>query len=537
MSVYQADAYLRLSYTADRTEESDSIQNQKKLIQDFVAVHPDIEIVSERVDDGYSGVLFNRPAFLEMMEDIKAGKVNCVIVKDLSRLGREYIETGRYLRRIFPAFGVRFISINDNIDTANERAGDDLTIGLKNMINDAYCHDISVKTRSALKAKREKGDYVGACPVFGYQKDPENHNRLVIDGDAARVVRDIYRRKIDGASAKRIADELNRLGVLSPSQYKINRGLPHPSGGFADVPGAKWSAKTVLRILQDETYTGVLLQGKQETYNHKLKNLVTIPQDEWVRTEDAHEPIIPRRDFDLVQKILSLDTRIAPDGSEVYLFSGLLICGCCGGPMTRKIARSGRNQYIYYYCPTGRKRGCENPVMVREDALTSCVLESLQGHIQSVIVLDKLLDSMGEEQINRELVASYTAQIRENEVQLDKAKEFKRSLYEKFINGLVTKQEYREWKAGYSNQIEQYQEAIAALRQNIENAMHNNDDRQRWMQHFKQFSTMKELDRRAVITLIQSIRVLGKQELDITYRYQAEYEQELGRFSHGREAV
>ena len=279
------------------------------------------------------------------------------------------------------------------------------------------------------------------------------------------------------------------------------------------------------------------MQGKQETYNHKLKNLVTIPQDEWVRTEDAHEPIIPRRDFDLVQKILSLDTRIAPDGSEVYLFSGLLICGCCGGPMTRKIARSGRNQYIYYYCPTGRKRGCENPVMVREDALTSCVLESLQGHIQSVIVLDKLLDSMGEEQINRELVASYTAQIRENEVQLDKAKEFKRSLYEKFINGLVTKQEYREWKAGYSSQIEQYQEAIAALRQSVENTMHNSDDRQRWMQHFKQFSTMKELDRRAVIALIQSIRVLGKQELDITYRYQAEYEQELGRFSQGREAV
>lgn len=237
MSVYKANAYLRLSYTTDRTEESDSIQNQKKLIEDFVAAHPDIEIVSERVDDGYSGVLFNRPAFLEMMEDIKAGIVNCVIVKDLSRLGREWIDTGRYLRQIFPAYGVRFISINDSIDTANERSGDDLTIGLKNMINDAYCHDISVKTRSALQAKREKGDYVGACPIYGYQKDPANRNRLVIDEDAARVVRDIYRRKIDGASAKRIATELNRLGVLSPSQYKVSRGLPHPTGGFTDVPG------------------------------------------------------------------------------------------------------------------------------------------------------------------------------------------------------------------------------------------------------------------------------------------------------------
>lgn len=537
MSVYKADAYLRLSYTADRTEESDSIQNQKKLIQDYVSAHPDIEIVSERVDDGYSGILFDRPAFQTMMDDIRAGKVNCVIVKDLSRLGREYIDTGRYLQRIFPAYGVRFISINDGIDTANERAGDDLTIGLKNMINDAYCHDISVKTRSALRAKREKGDYVGACPIYGYQKNPENRNQLVIDEDAARVVRDIYRRKIDGASAKRIATELNRLGVLSPSQYKISRGLPHPSGGFADVPGAKWSAKTVLRILQDETYTGVLLQGKQETYNHKLKNLVTNPQEEWVRTEGAHEPIILRRDFELVQKILSLDTRTAPDGKEVYLFSGLLICGCCGGPMTRKIRKSGDKQYIYYYCPTGKKKGCDSPVMVREDALTACVLESLQGHIQSVITLDKLLDSMGEEQINRELIAGYTAQIRENEIQLEKARNFKRGLYEKFINGLISKQEYRDWKAEYTVQIEQLQDAICTLRQSVENTVHNTDDRQRWMQHFKQFSTMKELDRRAVVALIQSVRVLSKQELDITYRYQAEYEQELDRFSHGREAV
>ena len=145
MPKYKADEYLRVSYAADRSEESDSIGNQKKLIEDFVAAHPDIEIVSERIDDGYSGVLFDRPAFQEMMNDIMAGKINCVIVKDLSRLGREYIETGRYLRQIFPAYGVRFISINDNIDTANERNGDDLNISMKNLLNDMYCHDISVR--------------------------------------------------------------------------------------------------------------------------------------------------------------------------------------------------------------------------------------------------------------------------------------------------------------------------------------------------------------------------------------------------------
>ncbi len=390
MPKYQGDAYLRLSYSADRSVESDSIANQKKLIEDFVAAHPDIELVSERVDDGYSGVLFDRPAFQEMMNDIVSGKINCVIVKDLSRLGREYIETGRYLRQVFPTYGVRFISINDGIDTANEQNGDDLHISLKNLLNDTYCRDISVKTRSALLTKRQNGDYVGSCPIYGYQKDPENKNHLVIDEYPARVVRDIYRRRIDGASAKHIAEELNRLGVLSPMAYKESRGLPHPTGGFADVPDAKWSARAVIRILQEETYTGVLLQGRQETHNHKLKNIIQKPAEEWIRIENAHEPIIQKRDFDLVQKISSLDTRTAPDGEAVYLFSGLLVCGCCGGRMTRKTNTVKGKKYIYYHCPTGKKKGCTHPVMLKEADLIDCVLASLQAHIRHVVSLDEL---------------------------------------------------------------------------------------------------------------------------------------------------
>ena len=314
MLKFQAAAYLRLSYTENRENESDSIANQKKLIEDYVKGRPDIELVSEKVDDGYSGILFDRPAFQEMMQDITEGRVNCVIVKDLSRLGREYIETGRYLRRIFPAYGVRFIAINDNIDTAHEHAGDDLSISMKNIINDAYCHDISVKTRSALAVKRRNGDYVGACPVYGYRKSEENRNRLVVDEYAARVVRDIFRARIDGRSAKKIADELNALGVLSPLAYKVNRGLPHPTGGFADRKDAKWSATTVIRILQDEIYTGTLVQGRRGTVNHKIKDVVKRPAEEWVRVENAHEPIIRKTDFNLVQSIMKLDTRTTSYG-------------------------------------------------------------------------------------------------------------------------------------------------------------------------------------------------------------------------------
>lgn len=534
MPKYQATEYLRLSYTENHENESDSIANQKKLIEDYLKGHPDIELVSEKVDDGYSGILFDRPAFQEMMQDIMEGKINCVIVKDLSRLGREYIETGRYLRRIFPAYGVRFIAINDNIDTAHEHAGDDLNISMKNLINDAYCHDISVKTRSALEVKRKKGDYVGACPVYGYRKSEENRNQLVVDEYAARVVRDIFRAKIDGRSAKRIADELNALGVLSPLAYKISRGLPHPKGGFADRPDAKWSATTVIRILQDEIYTGTLVQGRQGTYNHKLRNVIQKPDEEWIRVKDAHEAIIRKRDFDLVQHIMGLDTRTAPEGEKVYLFSGLLVCGCCGARMTRKTNTVGGKKYIYYHCPTGKKHGCTHPVMLREDDLTQCVLASVQAHIKNVVSVDELLNSISEETINRELVAGCKAQIAENRAQLEQIGVFKAGLYENFVKGMLDKAEYKSLRDGYTERMEELRSAIDQLRQEMERVTDRTSERQKWAQQFREFSNMTELDRRAVVTLIQSIRIISKTEIQITFRYQMEYDAALQKLSQAR---
>lgn len=269
MPKYKATAYIRLSYTDDHSSESDSVSNQRKLIENFVEHNPDIEVVSEKIDDGYSGIIFDRPAFKEMMQDVTDGNINCVIVKDLSRLGREYIETGRYLRRVFPAYGVRFIAITDSIDTAHD-SGDDLTVSVKNIMNEAYCRDISIKTRSSLDVKRRNGDFVGAFPVYGYMKAEDNKNLLVPDPYAARVVCDIFRMRLEGASASKIASELNRLGILSPLAYKKNNGLPYAKKGYADKADCKWSATTIIRILQDETYTGTLVQGKRTLYERYL---------------------------------------------------------------------------------------------------------------------------------------------------------------------------------------------------------------------------------------------------------------------------
>lgn len=524
MPKFKATAYIRLSYTDDHSKESDSVDNQRKLIENFVSQNPDIEIVCEKIDDGYSGIIFDRPAFKEMMQLVTDGSINCVIVKDLSRLGREYIETGRYLRRIFPTYGVRFIAITDNIDTAHENGSDDLTVSVKNIMNEAYCRDISIKTRTALEVKRRNGDFVGAFTVYGYMRSEENKNQLVPDPYASRVVQDIFRMRLDGSSASKIASELNRLGILSPLAYKKNNGLPYAKKGYADKDNCKWSATTIIRILQDEIYTGTLVQGKQGTPHYKIKQMEQRPSSEWIRVPNAHQALVQKQDFELVQHISNLDTRTAPQKDSVYLFSGVLICGCCGGRMTRKTNRSNGKEYHYYYCPTGKKNGCGHAVMLKEDDLIECVRENLKAYIDNVVSLDALLQGIDQETINQTMVKEYTDHITDNERRLEQTLEFKARLYENLVSGALTREEYASYKANYTRQAEQIRASIQALKDKLNDVLENKSERNRWISHFTEFSSLETLDRKAIVHFIKSIRVVGKKELDITFNFQDEYE-------------
>ena len=246
--IYHAAIYVRLSkedgdVAGASKVESNSISNQRELIRDFLKDKKDIVVVSERVDDGYSGSSFERPSFKLMMEDIKKGVVDCVVVKDLSRFGREYIDSGRYIERLFPAMGVRFIAVNDHYDSLKgDDQGDEILVPFKNLINDAYCRDISVKIRSHLEVKRKNGEFIGAFAPYGYQKDGEDHHRLVVDTYAAGVVQDIFRMKLHGMSQDAIAGKLNRDGILSPMEYKNSMGINFRTvfRAKAHPGGARW---------------------------------------------------------------------------------------------------------------------------------------------------------------------------------------------------------------------------------------------------------------------------------------------------------
>ena len=522
--------YCRLSRDDENSGESNSISNQKRILETFAKEHGLLPY-HFFVDDGWSGANFNRPSFTDMIERVENGEIKTVVTKDLSRLGRNYLQVGMYTEMVFPRKVVRYIAINDGVDSAQ---GDNELSALKNLFNDAYSHDISVKTRSAIQARWNQGEYIGSCPVYGYLKSPENKSQLVVDQDAARVIREIYRLRLEGASAKKIADELNRRGVPLPMAHKINHGLPHSAGGFAARPDPKWSVHAIFRILRDETYTGTLVQGRWETRNHKLKQPVQKPPEEWKRTENAHEAIISRHDFELVQKIAKLDTRTTPYGDKVYPFSGLLICGCCGGKMRRRTSRFGDKTYYYYCCPTGKKRGCERPAPIREDALTECVMASLQAHIQSVLALEKELESVGAERLERNAAARLGAEIAEAENRLGQARQYRASLYENFVSGVLTKEEYRDHKERFSLQIDQAQEEIGQLRQELE-AVCSGD--RGWTESCREFEGAVKLDRRMVISLIRSIKVLGKEELEITYRCQAEYDKARAELESAKEAL
>ena len=398
--IYHAAIYVRLSkedgdISSSAKLESNSISNQKALILDFLKDKKDIEVVSVRVDDGYSGSNFERPAFQAMLEDIRHGIVDCVVVKDLSRFGREYIDSGKYIERLFPALGVRFIAINDNYDSLKgKNQADEIIIPFKNLINDAYCRDISIKIRSNLEIKRKKGECVTPFVAFGYRKTKTDKHKLEIDPSAGSVVQDIFKMKLQGMSQDAIANRLNELGILSPFEYKISSGSRYETG-FRQKEQALWSSVTVRRILENEVYIGNLVQGKRTTPNHKVKQTYVKPEDDWIRIEKNHEPLVSDRDFEIVQRLLGMDTRTSPDQKQVYLLSGIAVCADCGAPMTRKVSTVAGKKYAYYLCSTNKETKRCSSHRIPEKDLEDAVLVMLKQHIQNILHLKRVLEFIG----------------------------------------------------------------------------------------------------------------------------------------------
>lgn len=520
---YNACIYARLSRDDGDKLESDSIINQKALIRDFLSKHPEIHAVSEKTDDGYSGVNFDRPAFQEMMEDIRSGKINCVVVKDLSRFGRNYIEAGNYIERVFPFLGVRFIAINDNYDSLDRNQSDSLIIPFKNLINDAYCKDISVKIRSQLEIKRKKGQFIGAFAAYGYLKDEEDHNKLVVDTYASEIVRAIFKWKIQGMSQGRIANKLNMQGVLCPMEYKLSLGMKVQTN-FRVHKKALWSSKAVTRILTNEIYTGVLVQGKVGTPNYKIKKIMPRDEADWIRVEGVIPVIIDKDMFDSVQMILAKDIRIAPEEDAVYPLSGFVKCADCGQNMVRKSYNAGGKSYSYFICSTRKAgKGCSTH-SISEEKLMDVVLQMVSKQIDSVCEMEKMLDivdSLPEKQAN---VFNYDAQVVKLKEEIERNKSFKLRLYENLQEGLIGQDEYFLFKKSYAAKIAEAEAAIMAIEDEREQAVSRNRDSLSWIDTFKKYRNITSVNRSMVVDLIRQVNVFEGGRAEVVFRHADEAE-------------
>lgn len=522
--VWNTCGYVRLSREDGDKEESNSVTGQKDLIRDYMTRHPELRECGMKVDDGFTGSNFDRPAFQEMMAEVKAGKINCIVVKDLSRFGRDHLEAGEYLERIFPFLGVRFIAINDNYDSLNSNAeSDELIVPFKNLINEAYCRDTSIKIRSQLEIKRKRGDFIGSFAVFGYQKDPADHHHLLVDEYAADVVRDIFRWKLEGLSAGDIAIRLNDDGIPTPMDYKQSQGINY-STSFRVKEKSEWSAGMILRILKNPVYIGVLEQGRVTTPSYRVKRLVNKPREEWAVVENCHEAIIGRYDFESVQKVLALDARTTESGQTVDLFSGMVNCGECGGAMIRKTVPSGKKKYTYFVCATHKNEKTCFPHSIRDAALAEIVLDFLKKHIRDVIDLADLLALTDTAQLQKAKVQKLRERLDAKEAEIDRFHRLLCSLYENLADGLIDQSEYQNLKKSYTNRRAHAEEQAEAIREEMEQELNNSDQGLGWVEQFRTYQNIETLDRPAVVRMIERILIFRDRRVEIIYRWQNEFQ-------------
>lgn len=531
---FKVAIYLRLSKEDDdlscssgAKSESNSISNQRKLIYDFMKLHPELELYDEYKDDGKSGSNFDRAEFQRMMKDIKAGKVNCVVVKDQSRFGRDYIDVGKYKEKIFPKLGVRFITINEGYDSLSATSSDDLAFTINSFVYDFYIRDISTKIRTNLTAKKQNGEYAGAFVAYGYVKDSNDKSKLVVDQFAADVVRDIFRWKIEGLSPQNIAVRLNELGIPSPAEYKKLSGSNYKTS-FQTSSKAVWSHVSVRRILKNEIYLGVMIQGKRTTPNYKTKTVVTKAESEWLRVEGTHEAIISVRDFELVQELLRDDTHCRAGDVTVPVYAGRIYCGDCGAAAVRKTVSYAGKRYVYYVCNANKhdKTVCSRH-SIREDILGQVIYQTVRHQIDLLLDVDKALRQFENLSWEKHKLKQLDASIEIQEEVVRKNNTLRLGIYEDLRAGLLDRSEYESLKKELAERIAEATAAIEKLNKEKREILDGVSKQQSWIEQFRQYENVTELTRPMVIHLIERINIFEDSNIEIVFRHRNQIEEIL----------
>lgn len=518
--------YLRLSKEdVDKVSEGDdsaSIKNQRLLLTDY-ALKNNFQIIKVYSDDDESGLYDDRPGFEQMIEDAKLGLFDIIIAKTQSRFSRNMEHIEKYLHHDFLNLGIRFIGVVDGVDTAV--ASNKKSRQINGLVNEWYCEDLSENIRSAFKIKMKNGQFLGSSCPYGYKRDPENHNHLVIDEYAANIVRRIFKLYLSGCGKARIGSILSEEGVLIPTLYKQQvRGENYKNSKILKSTRV-WSYQTIHTILNNQTYVGDLVQNKTNKLSYKDKKKVSLPKEKWIVVENMHDAIISREVFSRVQEVQKIKTR-SVSGNEVKgIFSGILFCADCKHSMSRKYERRGNHQFIGYICRTYKQHGkkfCSSH-SIKNSELEETVLNSIKEEAKKILTQADV-DELKKFEVVESCRINYEFQLNQMENQIEKVGNYKKKTYNNFMEELIGKEEYMYYTGEYNRQIKelQLQKENLLEKMNMQDELDSRHDE--WVEAFKNYIGVSELTREMVLELINRIEVHENGVIDIYYRFSNPYE-------------
>lgn len=505
--------YARVSTKS--TEQVSSIENQTRYYTEKVEKTPNWEMLEIYSDDGHTGTDANRENFQRLLSDVMSGKINCVVVKDLSRFARNYSDAGSLIDNLFVQMGVRFISLAENVDSyLNPDSVSSIIVPITNVMNDQYCYQTSKKIRQVFDYKRRNGQYIGAFAPYGYVKHPKDKHQLIIDPDAAEIVKLVFSLFLKGTSKRATALYLNEHGVPSPSAYKLQKGIPVSTRGYDDP---MWGARMIHSILTNPTYTGDLAQGRSRVKSYKVHEVESVPREEWVEVAGTHESIIDYETFDKVQALLQRDTRTSPKGREVHLFSGFLKCADCGRAITRSV---GNNNNVYYACSTYKNRSRTACTMhsIKHNRLEAAVLFAVQQQIHLAVSYSEMIARINTAPVKKSQSIRLEELIAAKERELAKISRYKQSLYQDWKDGEITQQDYRDMKADYERQTIALTDVLARL--NAERAELANGVKSEHpaLVAFTKHQNIDQLSRELLVELIDHIKVYENGNISVRFK-------------------
>ncbi len=525
-TLWRVGKYIRLS-REDGNVVSESVVNQDKILNDEIPNFFEdglYEVVDTYIDDGTSGTSdLERQEFQRMVRDMKTGRINCVMVKNLSRAFRNSANQGHFLEEFIPLYNTRFISLyQPRIDTfLDPEIVHSLEVSITGFMNEQYAYKTSADVRRTFKHKRENGEFIGAFAPYGYTKDPEDKNALVIDEDAAEVVRDIFRWFLsDGMSKAGIAKRLNELGVPNPTAYKRTKGF-HYENPHAKANDGLWTPTTVSRMLQNPVYMGVMLQGRQKVVSYKVHKRMAVPESEWFVVENAVPPIVSRETFQAAQALHQRDTRTAPGKREVYLFSGLVRCADCKKGMSRHTSRG----HVYYVCRTYRdksKARCTKH-SIRLERLEQAVLVAVQKQIELVGSLSEVIAEINRAPVVRTESLRLTTMLRQREKELEKAAARADSLYLDWKNGDITRDQYCRMKVRFEEEAAQLQAIVDQIRAECETMAQGVTQEDPYLAAFLKYGNIQTLSRGLLMDLVNAIYVHEDGAIEIEFNFADQY--------------